>query len=202
MNPKFLRLFFIFTTSLFFSSLIFANTKTDAQINQTTTFQGIKLPYKLNLENKKLTLNGMGMREKFFIDLYVSSLYLERSETNASRILKSKRSSAIQLNIVSGFITNEKMKSAIMNGFKQATNDKIGPIQVQIDEFMTLFDSIKKGDQFTLLSKPNKGITAYKNGVKQTSIKGDKFRNALFKIWLGDNPIQSDLKESMLKGTP
>lgn len=204
MNYKTIPLTLILTSSLLFNPLVSANTAKTTEIKSSTiketTFEGVKIPYQLTLANKKLNLNGMGMRDKFFVDLYISSLYLEQPETNPNKILKSKKTSAIQLNIVSGFITNEKMKSAIEDGFKQATNEKTAAIQPQIDEFMTLFDAIKKGDKFTFLSKPNKGVIAYKNGVKQAFIKGDNFRQALFKIWLGDSPIQSDLKEKMLQG--
>ena len=44
------------------------------------------------------------------------------------------------------------------------------------------------------------GIIAYKNGEKLALISGEKFRIAVLKIWLGDDPIQTSLKNGMLQG--
>jgi hypothetical protein len=38
------------------------------------------------------------------------------------------------------------------------------------------------------------------NGQSKATIAGDAFNVALTKIWLGDKPIQGDLKKAMLGG--
>ena len=64
---------------------------------------------------------------------------------------------------------------------------------------MALFnEDIKEGDQFTLLTSKEQGVTAYKNDQEQATIKGEMFRQALLKIWLGDKPTQKSLKAAML----
>ena len=178
-----------------------ATTITKEAAVTSISYNGVQLNSEINIVNKKLKLNGQGMREKFFIDLYIGSLYLEKPNSDATSILKSKKTSAIKLNIVSSLITAEKMKNAILSGFEKATNDKLEPIQPQINEFMAVFDSkISEGDRFTLVSQPSKGIIAYKNGEKLALIPGEKFRIAVLKIWLGDDPIQTSLKKGMLQG--
>ena len=38
------------------------------------------------------------------------------------------------------------------------------------------------------------------NGQAKTSIPGDAFNAALMKVWLGDKPVQADLRKAMLGG--
>ena len=159
---------------------------------------GIEVADTIVLENQSLQLNGAGVRSKFFMDLYVGSLYVPAQLSSTVAVLEAP-AAAIRLNITSGMITSEKMRDAITEGFEHATAENTADIQPQIDAFMALFkEEIKEGDQFTLVANKARGVTAYKNGQEQATIEGEMFRQALLKIWLGDKPAQKSLKEAML----
>lgn len=159
---------------------------------------GIDVAEHIAIESTQLQLNGAGVRSKFFIDLYVGSLYLPSTTDNITTILDAP-TSAVRLNITSGMITSDKMRDAINDGFEDATDGNTDEIQTEIDAFMALFiDEIKEGDQFTLATDKALGVTAYKNGEAQATIEGEAFRLALLKIWLGDSPAQNSLKNAML----
>lgn len=163
------------------------------------TVSGVKVDEKLALDGNNLTLNGAGVREKFFMDMYVGSLYLTKKSTNAQDIIDSKESAAIKLNIVSGMITSDKMISAINEGFENSTGKKTAPYKAKIDKFKGFFkEKINKGDTFIILYDAKDGIIVYKNGVKKGSIEGHDFKKALFGIWLGKKPADDDLKDDML----
>lgn len=173
--------------TILFSNAIFAQKIAGVEVAKTIT-----------VENSTLQLNGAGIRSKFFIDLYVGSLYLPTKSHNVEAILNSPQS-VIRLNITSGLITAEKMTNAINEGFEGATNGNTVRIEPQIKVFLALFKAeIKDGDQFTFVANKKAGITAYRNNKKQATIKGDAFRIALLKIWLGKEPAQDSLKEKML----
>ncbi len=159
---------------------------------------GVDVAEHIAVESTQLQLNGAGVRSKFFIDLYVGSLYLPSRTDNITAILDAP-TSAVRLNITSGMITSDKMRDAINDGFDDATDGNTAEIQTEIDAFMALFsDEIKEGDQFTLATDKSFGVTAYKNGEAQATIEGEAFRQALLKIWLGDSPAQGSLKKAML----
>lgn len=161
---------------------------------------GVNVSERISLGDAELKLNGAGVRSKFFMDLYVGSLYLPEASNNLALVL-TQPSVAVRLNITSGMITSDKMLDAIMEGFDDATDGDMSGIQVQIDTFAALFtDEIIKGDQFTFEADKDRGVTAYKNGVAQPTIEGEDFREALLKIWLGDNPAQKSLRKAMLGG--
>jgi hypothetical protein len=48
---------------------------------------GVSMPEVASGDNKELRLNGMGLRTKFFIKIYVAGLYLGHKEKDAAKIL-------------------------------------------------------------------------------------------------------------------
>lgn len=164
-----------------------------------TTVSGVKVDAKLAVDGQNLVLNGAGVREKFFMDMYVGSLYLTKKSTDAKTIMAANEGMAIKLNIVSGMITSDKMISAINEGFENSTNKKTAPLKAKIDKFKGFFkEKINKGDVFIIAYDPTEGVAVYKNGSKKGSIDGLDFKKALFGIWLCDKPADDDLKEAML----
>ena len=171
---------------------------TALSMNAQTTVSGVKVDNKLTLEGKDLTLNGAGTREKFFMDLYVGSLYVTKKSTNAQDIIDSKDAAAMKLNIVSGMITSSKMINAIDEGFENATNKNTASLKTKIDKFKGFFkEKIVKGDVFIIMYDGD-DVSVYKNGAKKGSIDGHDFKKALFGIWLGKKPADDDLKDRML----
>ena len=64
---------------------------------------------------------------------------------------------------------------------------------------MKAFNDVKEKDVVTLDFV--EGATKIGlNGAAKGSIAGEPFNRALTKIWLGDHPIQADLKRAMLGG--
>lgn len=169
---------------------------------QATEIANITLDPTIQEANQTLQLNGAGIRSKFFIDLYVGSLYTEKSEKDPSAILDGKELAAVRLNILSKFITSDKMASTVMEGFEASTGGNVAPLQARIDEFLAVFtkSDIQKGEVFTLVGKPGVGVVAYRNGKEAAQVKGDDFRKALFGIWLGEKPADKKLKTAMLGG--
>jgi len=162
---------------------------------------GVSVPDNISLQGSEMVFNGAGVRSKFFMDLYVGSLFTSKVTTNAAEVIASDGSVAIRLNITSDMITSEKMAEAVHDGFDLATDGNISPIQDSVDTFISAFaEPIKDGDQFTFLSVPNKGVVSFKNGKELSVTQGEDFRKAVLSIWLGKNPTDKSLKEKMLNG--
>jgi hypothetical protein len=162
------------------------------------SISGVELDESLNIAEQALTLNGAGVRSKFFMDLYVGSLYLPSHQSALAEII-AQPVAVIRLNITSGMITSDKMIDAINEGFDGATDGKPEQLKAEIDQFMALFSAeIKKGDQFTFVLTKDQGVVSFKNQQQQGEIAGESFRQALIKIWLGDEPAQKSLKKAML----
>ena len=163
---------------------------------------GVNLPATENYGDQTLVLNGAGVREKLWIDLYAAGLYLDKKTKDASEVLNSDKPVALKLHIVSKLITSEKMVDAVTEGFENSTNGNTAPIQDRIDTILGFFqEDIKKNDVFDLVYLPSRGgVVAYKNGKEKGVIKGKDFKKALFGIWLSNRPADDDLRDELLAG--
>ena len=162
---------------------------------------GINMPESLESSQAKLMLNGAGVREKFFMDLYVGGLYLKEKSQDAQAIVEADEPMAIRLHIISSMITSKKMEKATREGFENATGGNTEAIKVQIEEFISVFkEEIKEGDIYNLIYLPGKGVAVSKNDKSKSIIKGLPFKQAMFGIWLSDKPAQKSLKKAMLGG--
>ncbi len=160
---------------------------------------GITVASTFSHDGVELSLKGAGVRDKFFMDLYVASLYLGASHENAKTILHAKEPMALELIILSSLITSEKMEEATKEGFINASGDKLASLQERIDRFIALFkEPIAINDRYTFLYTPTEGTRIYKNKILKTTILGDDFKEALLGIWLGDKPAQKRLKKNLL----
>jgi hypothetical protein len=163
-----------------------------------TEIGGVQLPSTLK-ENTTLHLNGGGIREKFWIDLYVGGLYLQQKSSDAQKIINADQPMAIHMEIVSTLITSEKMIEAIKEGFQKSTKGNTKPIQSEIKAFQAAFSApIVEKDTYTILYTPGKGVSVAKNKKHLTTIKGLVFKKAMFGIWLCDEPADEVLKDGML----
>ncbi|MUP47102.1 chalcone isomerase [Gramella sp. BOM4] len=164
-----------------------------------TKVGGVSLPNSETFQGESLSLNGAGVREKLWIDLYAGGLYLANKSSNASTIMSANEPMAIKLHIVSKLISSEKMIEAVNEGFENSTNGNTAPLKAKIDKFKSFFmEEITKNDVFDIVYLPSKGVVAYKNDKELGTIEGMDFKKALFGIWLSNNPADEDLKEAML----
>ncbi|MCG8333472.1 MAG: chalcone isomerase family protein [Proteobacteria bacterium] len=160
---------------------------------------GAEIPEKLERAGITFVLNGAGIRSRFFVNIYVSALYLEDRSQDSEKILRDDRNMGIRLQIVSGFVDQDNLKSAIKDGFESATGGNTQPIQPQIERFLELMsEEVNKGDYFDFIYLQSSGLRVYKNDTFLEDIKGLNFKRAFFGIWLGDDPVDDDLKEEML----
>lgn len=179
----------VLSFSLLFSFLLVSS--------QANALNGI--PATLNSAGKQLLLNGAGERTKFVLTLYKAGLYLQKKNKSADNIMNANQVMALRLQILSGFISSEKMTHATKQGFANATGGKTAPIQPQINQFLGAFKApIKKGDIFEFAYAPAGGTKVIKNGKGITVIKGLPFKQALFGIWLSNRPAQVSLKNQLL----
>jgi len=166
---------------------------------RAVTVEGVEVPDTYTYQGERLTLSGAGTRSKWFMDLYVAGLYLSDDAGSAEVAARTDEAQAITLHITSGMITSERMTEATLEGFQAATDGDTDAIQADIDRFMAVFeDAIEEGDTFDLMYVPDEGVHVLKNGEYQDTVGNRAFKQALFGIWLSDNPVETGLKERLL----
>lgn len=146
-----------------------------------------------------LTLNGAGMRKKFFMSVYVGALYLPRKAATAQEALAQTGPKRMLLHFVYDELSAQKLVDAWNEGFAANTSDaELAPLRARIGQFNALFTTTRKGDVITLDYLPGEGTRVSHNGQAKGTIPGDDFNKALLNIWLGDKPVTLDLKKALL----
>ena len=71
----------------------------------------------------------------------------------------------------------------------------------RIAELLSLFTDGKKGDVILIDFLPESGTVVSVNGAARGKpIPGEDFYRALLRIWLGDKPVDGDLKKALTRG--
>lgn len=163
------------------------------------TIGGVNMEETLKAGDTTLILNGVGIREKFFADIYVAGLYLTAKNSDYQKIMSMDESMAIKIKIVSTLITAERFKEACEEGFIRTTNGNTKPLRPKIDLAYTAFaQKFNVGDVYDLVYVKGAGTSFYKNGKLITKVDGLDFKAALFGIWIIDKP--SHKNEKLRKG--
>ena len=164
---------------------------------QTKKFHGVSFNTELKLDGENLVINGAGLREKYFMDLYVAGLYVPKKTEDAKKVIYDDTEMAIHIKIVSSSVTRERFIESVNAGF--ATSKHGSASKEEIKKFVGFFsESIEEGDKIYLDYIPGKGVRVTKNGAVKGTIPGLDFKKALFGIWFGTPPVQESLKEEVL----
>lgn len=168
---------------------------------QAREFKGINVPEEVLLDGASTTisLNGVGMRTKFFFDIYVGALYLESTAHTRDDILSLKGHKRVFMHFVYDEVAAEKLVAGWNEGFEgNLSEQQLAGLAEQIKTFNAMFDTVHAGDEVLLDYLPGQGTRVTIKGVIKGVIEGEDFNLALLNIWLGDEPADEGLKEAML----
>jgi hypothetical protein len=163
---------------------------------------GVNVADKISLGSSELMLNGAGIRTRAIFKVYVGALYLTEKKSAAAEVLAQKGAKRVSLSLLrdlSAQQLNEAFESGIQANHSAAEVEALKP---RIAELLSLFTDGKKGDVILLDFLPESGTAVTLNAVaKGKPIPGEDFYRALLRIWLGDKPVDGDLKKGMLGQT-
>lgn len=163
---------------------------------------GVKLDDTATVAGKPLVLNGAGMRQIVFVKVYAAGLYLAEKKTSAADVQALTTPRRIALHIQREINSEEFGQLFITSMNKNSTKEEKAKVVNQTVKFGEMFSNlqpVKKGDIVTLDWIPGSGTMSTLNGKQIGETLPDvAFYNAVLRIWLGDNPVQSDLKRALL----
>jgi hypothetical protein len=160
---------------------------------------GVKMPDTVTIEGKTLKLNGAGLRKKRMFKVYVAGLYVESTSKDAGAVISSDTVKSIRLHILRG-LSGSQIGEAISDGFHHNSKAQMGALSERLQKLNGMFPAVVEGDQIVLTYVPGKGTMVSAKGQDKGVIEGKDFADALFAVWLGENPVQDDLKKALLGG--
>jgi hypothetical protein len=164
---------------------------------------GIKIKKTLKVRDSngktKLYLNGYGIRDKMWVNLYIQALYLTKKTSNADEILDSDETIATRLYVTSSLVTREKLIKAIEEGIEKSYEGDISVLRERLDKFMAMFATVtEKGYVEFFYSQEDVKTYVFINDKLTGEIEGVDFRKALFGIWLADKCVDRTLRKRLL----
>lgn len=164
---------------------------------------GFTFPEHLTFDDHVMHYNGGGERIKFFIKIYVMTLYAERSLTTPTEVIISDVPRCVRMVISTPLVTNTLLAETIITGFKRSTHNNQDRIK---DEIQNVVDTLTKmptkfGDYFDIVYTPERGMSFYKNDHYLGGGSKDIFlKESTFGIWFGDTTTDKGLRTKMLNG--
>jgi long-chain acyl-CoA synthetase len=162
---------------------------------------GVKLDDKVSVGGHELTLNGAGIRTRAIFKVYVGSLYLPAKASSLDAVL-AKSPRRIQLDLLRD-LSGDQLAEAVNDGLADNNSPaEVEAVKAQTAEFIGLLKSmgaLKEGSVVTLDFIDGATRIGF-DGAAKGSVAGEAFNRALTRIWLGDKPVQADLKKAMLGG--
>lgn len=162
------------------------------------TIAGVQFPESTLIEEHQLVLNGAGLREKYWIDIYAAALYLPEQSQDAVKIIAQDTPKRIHIHFIYHRVTKDQMIETLDENFSRNPNINEGTI-ASIKQTFGWMEDFKRGDEIIFDYAPETGTTIYVKGKEKGTIKGNDFMEAIYTIYLGPKPASVPLKESMLR---
>lgn len=153
-----------------------------------------------------LVLNGAGLRKRAFFQVYVIGLYVPEKKAAAAELINATGPRRVVIHMLRD-VDADQFTDALMDGMRdnhgEAQMKALEPRAKQLAAIMAGMKEARKGMRITLDWQPGAGTRVIVDGKPVgAAIPGEDFYRALLRIWLGDHPVQDDLKAALLGGKP
>lgn len=164
---------------------------------------GVKLEDDAFVDGHRLQLNGLGLRTRYFFKVYVAGLYLPRRAASAEDALAGSGAKRIVL-VMRREASAEQFCESIDAGLRAnnspAELDRVKPQTEALYAMIRAAAQARAGMKIVLDYAPSAGATTLYGDGRPLGppMPGEGFFRALLRIWLGERPVQNDLKELLL----
>lgn len=159
---------------------------------------------KFDAEIGDLRLLGTGLRTKTFLKVKVYAIGLYADPTALAAHKGKAATPELYQALVSGDFRREIRMKFIRDGiagetiratFKESLTGADASLR---DKFLAYFGDVKTGDEYMLRWVPGGTLETTVAGQAKAPIADKAFASAVFAIWLGDKPIQADVKRGLV----
>lgn len=166
---------------------------------------GVKFEDKTRLGNADAVANGAGLRKKAFFKVYAMALYLPEKQGSAESVLAAKGAKRIAIQLLRDLSAQQfvdALQDGMANNHSESEMTALKDRLKQLSDAMLSIGEAKTGTVVQIDWNPESGTLLAINGQpKGKAIAGEDFYKALLKIWIGNSPVQDDLKQALLGKT-
>ena len=171
---------------------------------QAAELNGVTLEDRVRVDGQEIQLNGIAVRTRYqFFKVYVAGLYLPQKTATPADAIDGSGAKRISLTMVRD-ATAEQFVESIEHGLRANNSEaQLAEVKPQVDALFAKIRAVreaKEGLRIVLDYAPSSSSTTlFVDGAAQGGpMAGEAFFRALLRIWLGENPVQEDLKKALL----
>lgn len=159
---------------------------------------GVKFDDKAKVDNAEITLTGAGLRKRLFFQVYAVGLYVQDPKADPLAQPGPKRVRMHMLRDVGAAQFTEALADGIKANHSEADAKALEPRVQQLGAIMAGLKEAKAGMVIDLDWNGRETVLAVGGKPAGAPIAGEDFYRALLRIWLGEHPVQEDLKKALL----
>ena len=160
----------------------------------------------VQLGGAALRLNGVGLRAVAWLKGYAAGLYLSERVATPEAAIAAPGPKRLQMKMLLEVEAEEFVKAidkGIRRNTPQADQPKLAARQQQFRAAVLALRVVRRGDVIDLDYLPGRGMTMTVNGsLRGAPLPGDDFYAAVLRIFIGDRPVDDDLKAGLLGQRP
>jgi hypothetical protein len=170
---------------------------------QGAELEGVQLADTATIDGQTVLLNGIALRTRYFFKVYVAGLYLSSKASTPEAAFEAKGAKRIVL-VMMRDASAEQFCESIDAGLRANHGEaELERVKAQTGALYSLIRSAaeaRKGMRIVLDYAPSaSGTTLFVDDVALgPPMAGEEFFHALMRIWLGERPVQDDLKRLLL----
>ena len=146
---------------------------------------------KITVNGQNLVLNGLGLRKKLFIKVYVGGLYLQAKMSNPATILASDTSRRMVLHFLYS-VSKDQMCDAWQEGLEANVPNASAEVKTSFKTLCSWMEPIPSGNRLVLTYVPGTGTTVEINGKNKGTLPGKATADAIVSTWIGPKPAMGD----------
>ncbi|MFK8138701.1 MAG: chalcone isomerase family protein [Bdellovibrionales bacterium] len=182
-----MRFLFIFLFILSFSSFSLAG-----------KLRGVELPDTIELDGKKLLLNGMGIRKATILRIkaYVAGLYIEKKSSDRAAISAMKGPKRIELTMLMTLEKDQLTKAWNDSVLKHCPSD-CSSLQKALGTLNSYMRAVKRKQKLIIDVIDNKTIVTIR-GTQKNPIESADLTAAILKVFIGPKEVDEGMAEGLL----
>ncbi len=162
------------------------------------TLAGVTLDDKVSVNNQQIVLNGLGLRKKFVVKVYVGGLYLATKQNNAATVIATDAPRRMVMHFLYS-VSKDQMSEAWAEGLKDNTPNASPEVKTAFTTLQSWMEDVPKGNRIVMTYVPGIGTTVEINGKSKGTLGGKATADAILNTWIGPKPGPGgDFKKGVL----
>ena len=165
------------------------------------TLAGVSMPDQVDVKGQPLVLNGMGLRKKFVVKVYVGGLYLPSKESSVAKIMAADAPRRMAFDFLYG-VSPEQMCDAWKEGLEDNTPNASAEVKKNFATLCSWMDGVDKGKKLFLTYVPGTGTEVEVAGKVKGTLPGKPTADAILASWLGPKAAPGEDFRNAVLGKP